>query len=296
MNTVARFTKETFLEWLRTQSNLLAGGLAYFALLSFGPLLVILLRILDLVTTRQAVAEELILFMGNRPAESLFAWVDASHRGGHRLLTVASLLLLYFGATRVFTTLQASLNIVFNARVPRQAFWKRWLLRRTLLPSTLILAAGVVIAAFIAFDFGVHALAVGASSSLPIVDHVRLLRFASFCASVLILGLLFAGLFRWVPHATYSWRVLLPGAFFTSLLFAIARYLLARYMDARFVGSLYGAIGSGVVLMLWTYVACQIFFFGAVFTTQLARLLGLPVLRWDGEGERIDQRMALGER
>jgi membrane protein len=53
------------------------------------------------------------------------------------------------------------------------------------------------------------------------------------------------------------------GAIFTAVLFMIGKSLIGAYIGSASVGSIYGAAGSLVVVLVWTYYSSQILFFGA---------------------------------
>jgi membrane protein len=84
--------------------------------------------------------------------------------------------------------------------------------------------------------------------------------------SIVVITLLFAVIYRVVPQQTLPWKKLWPGSFATALMFTAGKYLLALYLTKAGVGSVYGAAGSLVVLLVWFYYSAQIFLFGAEFT------------------------------
>jgi membrane protein len=93
--------------------------------------------------------------------------------------------------------------------------------------------------------------------------------------SFLALGLAIAGLFRILPTITLSWRDIWPGALLTTLLLAGLQWLVSSSvisLGSRFVS--YGVIGSVMILMLWIFLACQIFFAGCEFSFVYAHIFG----------------------
>ena len=56
------------------------------------------------------------------------------------------------------------------------------------------------------------------------------------------------------------------GAAVTAVLFVIGKFALGIYLGKAAVGSAYGAAGSIVVVLLWSYWSAQIFFFGLELT------------------------------
>src|SRR5581483_9277856 len=92
--------------------------------------------------------------------------------------------------------------------------------------------------------------------------------------SFVVVTLLFAMIFRFLPDIHPAWRDVWFGAGFTSFLFVIGKFALGLYLGKSAVGSAYGAAGSLVVLLVWLYWSSNILFFGAEFTQVYARAHG----------------------
>lgn len=60
----------------------------------------------------------------------------------------------------------------------------------------------------------------------------------------------------------------------TSLLFATGKWLFGLYLGHSTIGAGYGAAGSLVIVVLWTYYSSLILLFGAVVRQVQARLAG----------------------
>jgi membrane protein len=95
---------------------------------------------------------------------------------------------------------------------------------------------------------------------------------------LLMTGVLFGLIYRILPDAKVSWRSVMAGGMFTSVLFAIGKYAIGLYLGTSSVGTTFGAAGSIVVLLLWTYYTSQILFIGAEFTYVYAKRRGEPIL------------------
>mgnify|MGYP006176151349 CR=1 FL=1 len=73
----------------------------------------------------------------------------------------------------------------------------------------------------------------------------------NFIVSFAVITLLFALMFKYIPDAEIEWRDVLLGALFTSVLFAIGRFLIGLYLGKASFGSTYGAAGSLVIVLVW---------------------------------------------
>ena len=111
------------------------------------------------------------------------------------------------------------------------------------------------------------------------------------------LGLLFAAIFKLLPDVQIQWRDVWIGAVGTALLFTIGKYAISLYLGYAAPGSSYGAVGSLIVVQLWTYYSAQILFLGAEFTQAYARMYGSrivpdPHARFVTSEQRIEQGLS----
>jgi membrane protein len=94
---------------------------------------------------------------------------------------------------------------------------------------------------------------------------------------LLVIILLFALIFRYLPDAKVAWRDVWVGATLTAVLFVFGKFVLALYLGSGAAGSAYGAASSLITLLLWIYYAAQILLFGAEFTQVYANTYGTLV-------------------
>jgi membrane protein len=69
----------------------------------------------------------------------------------------------------------------------------------------------------------------------------------------------------------------LSGAFVTGFLFMLLKAGITFYFAKAEPGSVYGAAGSVVLIMLWVAISSMVLFFGAEFTRQYARYNNIHV-------------------
>ncbi len=179
--------------------------------------------------------------------------------------TIVGLVTILLGATGVFIQLQKSLNIIWEVKTkPRKS--KIWtLIRLRLFSFGLILS----IAFLLLMSLVISALLIAAgewikqhwSSSL-----IWLFNIINIIASMVIITLLFAIMYKVMPDAKIKWRSVWVGAFLTALLFTAGKTLLGLYFGKAEPGSGYGPAGSIILILLWTTYSSMIFFYGAEFT------------------------------
>jgi len=95
--------------------------------------------------------------------------------------------------------------------------------------------------------------------------------------SFVLMTLLFAVIYKYVPDVRIAWRDVWIGAATTSWLFSFGKFLIGFYLGHSTVTSVYGAAGSLVTLLLWVYYSSLMFLFGAELTQVYATRYGSKV-------------------
>ncbi len=96
----------------------------------------------------------------------------------------------------------------------------------------------------------------------------------NFVVSLVVITVLFAAMFKFLPDIQVEWRDVWLGAALTSLLFSIGKFAIGLYLGKTSVASAFGAAGSLVIILVWVYYSAQILFLGAEFTKAYAKLYG----------------------
>jgi membrane protein len=256
--------RDTFRRWRDVRPELLAGGLAFFAILSATPLLVILMGLLRLVVAKTYVMAQLDAVLSPRVGGLVREWLLPIHSSGLATLTIFSVLVLLFSASQVFIQLRSSLDVIWDVPVKTRPSW-HGVFKSTAAPLLMILATGLIILAFVLIDAGIGIASRIFGTVLPGLGRAVLWKTASLTCSLVLFTLFFGGIFKFVPSRKLRWLHVWPGAALTSGLFALGKFILTLYFSWLSFDSIYGTTGSLIVIMIWVYVSAQIFFFGAVF-------------------------------
>ena len=252
--------------WSDDNCSSMGAALAFFSLLSMGPLLLLVIAVTGLVLGRDE-AQTLLLtqlagLLGDTGAEGVTTVLEStSSREGGIMTTAISGAILLIGATTVFAELQDDLNRIWKCEPAKSnGVWA--FVRKRLLSFGLVLVLGflllvsLAVSAFVAYMgetwFGSLAQAIA-----------RLLELA---ASLAVMTLLFALTFKILPARRIPWGDVVLGSFITAILFSIGKYLIGLYIGKSAVASSFGAAGTLVVAIIWVYYSAQIFFLGAEFT------------------------------
>ena len=260
--------KQTCIKWDQHNCARLSASVAFYTLLSFTPLLIVLTAVVGLAVSKTSAENDLVYqaknMVGERGAEAVKTLLASAQKPSTGVFaSIISFLLLLSGASGVFTELRSALNLIWDA-TPRISSRVMDLVKERLFSFGIVLSVGflllvsLLISAALAFITEFFAERI----SVPPV----LLELANFLFSFAVITFLFALLFKYVPAIQIAWRDIIVGAIGTALLFTIGKLLLALYLGRASFGSAYGAAGSLVAVIIWVYYSAQIFFFGGEFT------------------------------
>lgn len=271
--------RATIDDWFDDKAPRLGAALAFYSVFSLAPLVVIALFIAGLVLPGEGPQQEVLAqirsLAGERAAAGVAELIAAAREppGGATapLLGVAAMLL---GASGVFGQLQDALNTIWEVK-PRPGRGLRGLIRDRFFSFTLVLGTGFLLLVSLIISAVLSAAAKWLAGLLPFPAWLMLV--VNGVVSFLLVALLFALIFKFVPDAMIAWTDAAIGGLFTAALFSIGKLLIGLYLGRSTVISAYGAAGSIVLILLWIYYAAQILFLGAEFTQAYARIFGSPV-------------------
>ena len=272
--------KKTISSFREDDSFSYAASIAFSTIFSMPAILIIALSIGSTFYEKEMVQKELLNQVGGLigrestlEVEKILqnAAVDMSSTTA-RVLGIATLL---FSATTVFVALQSGLNNMWGIKPKPQKNWLKYIINR-LLSFALVVSFGFLLLVSLLID-----------TLLMIFQHIiersfegitpYILGGANLVVSLLIITSIFALMFKVLPDARIKWRDVWMGAFITTILFTIGKYLIGIYLGSSTINSAYGAAGSLVVILVWIYYSTVIFLLGAEFTSVYAAESGRPI-------------------
>ena len=245
--------RETF----TLNSILAAAGMAYFAFLSFFPLVLLVIAVASqwfnpLWVEHEIIAqlEFIIPGIAELLGENLANVIQA--RGS--VTTTASLLLVWSGST-LFSIVTRILDTIWSGRDVRSGFRYRGL--------ALLFVGGlsVIVLPLLFIGIWVTPLLKGLLPDLPLF----LYRNVEFIPALLINIALFAMLYRFLPHSGPRWRDVWLGATAAGILWTIAKRVFLSY-TADFLSTsnlIYGSVSAIIAFLAWVHISGLILLFGA---------------------------------
>ncbi|HYY60174.1 MAG TPA: YihY/virulence factor BrkB family protein [Burkholderiales bacterium] len=254
------------------QGLLLAGAVAYYALLSTIPLLILVLIGLSHVIDQALLFETMERYLGWLfPGEGRAVLAELRYFVEHReVLGWLLLATLIFFSSLAFTVLENAMSIIFHHRVKVR---RRHFLVSAILPYCYILFLG---AGVLAVSLVAGALEALGSRSIDFLGRSWSLGGVSG-AALYLLGvageiLIVTSVYLVMPVGRLSFRHALLGGAVAALLWEATRHFLVWYY-ARLsqIGVVYGSLATAIVVLLSLEIGAALLLFGAQVISEYER-------------------------
>lgn len=285
MNKVKSFgklIKQTFLKWKEREPFNNSILISYYTIFSLPGLLIIIINIggyfydeKQLTTQLTAQIQDTI---GGDTAEAIESIIEkASESRDTVVSSILGIATLLFGATGVFYQIQQVFNKIWEVKPNVKTKQKiLGLIRDRLFSFGLIIVIGFLLLVSLALSAGLSAFNSWFSERISI-GLTFLFGILDIGVSLTVISFLFAAMYKFLPDAKITWKDVWPGAILTSVLFVFAKFALGIYFGRSEPGSVYGAAGSIILIMLWVSYSGMIVLFGAEFTREYCASKGKEV-------------------
>lgn len=275
--TFYKFLEQVFVEFIEDNVLKYSASLAYYTVLSVAPLLVIILTVSGYLFGKEAINGRLYGEINNLVGSEAALQIQSTIKNinlnnDNFFATMIGVIVLLIGATGIFGEIQDSLNRIWGLKLKvTRAWWK--VITDRLISFSLILSLGFVLIVSLVLNAVAVAISGKIVARLPGTGDV-LLFVTDTVVSLAITTVLFGAIFKILPDAKIKWRDVSVGAFITACLFLLGKYGIGFYLGRSNLGSIYGAAGSIMILMIWVYYSSAILYLGAVFTKVYATDFG----------------------
>jgi membrane protein len=277
LKTIYQMLRETVLACINGDIFSQGAALSYYTVFAIAPLFIITLAIAGFCfgadAARQQLFDQVNQLVGKEGGDaiqSLVAAVNKSKDGFWATWIAVGTLLV--AATGVFVQLQNSLNKLWNVKLS-SGMGLRNFIRHRLLSFAMVFGIGFLLLVSLVCSAGLAAL--GDFIGNHLLEKAVLLKTLNFTLSLAIITALFAMIFKFLPDVKIAWRDVWIGGFITAILFNFGKLLIGIYVGRSSISSVYGALGSLLIVLVWVYYSAQILLFGAQFTRVYANRFGI---------------------
>lgn len=248
-----------------------SASIAYYALLSFFPFLLLVISVLGSVTAdeeaRRAALNFVLRYFPTR-LEFVSAQLAALERSQVPLGVVGGLALVW-ASLGFFSAVSTAVNHAWKVERQRSYLRHKFVAFLMMVAScALMLLTLAVVSAGQVVEASWFAVV---AERFPAVLTLRslLVRWTATLTLIVAVGLIF----YFIPNAKVRFRDVWVGAVLTGLLWRVAFEAFAWFMrDMSRLSSIHGSIGAVVVFLTWVYVSAVILLYGVEFTAAYSRL------------------------
>lgn len=258
----------------------MAAATSFFTTFALPPILIILIQLFGLFIDPKMLSSELIGRLANIIGNTSAMQIETTLENFRNLsqnwyATLLGFIFLMFVATTLFAVIKDSLDQIWNIQLrPHPGIWFK--LKQRARSMAVILLAG--------FLFFAGLLTEGLKVFL--VDHVEdawpgagvfFAVFANEVIFMLVATIWFSILFRYLTDGRPATRMALAGGLFTAILFTSGKLIIRWLMSFSKIGTIYGASGSIVLVLLFVFYSSFIFYYGGCFIRILSEAKKQPI-------------------
>ena len=267
------FVVGTLKAFKANQGLLLAGAVAYYALLSIVPMLILLVIVLSHVVGEAELLEATARYLDWLvPGQGGAVTGELSRFLQHRqVMGWVLLVTMIFFSSLAFTVLENAMSVIFTHRV---AIKRRHFLVSALLPYVYIvcLGMGMLIVTLVSGSFeamGDRSVTfLGRTWGLGGVSG-GLLYLLGVAGEVLVIS----SIYLVMPVGRLSWRHALIGGATAALLWELTRHVLLWYLNSLSrMSDVYGSLTTAIVILLSLELAAIVLLLGAQVIAEYERL------------------------
>ncbi len=254
-----------FWETLNPDMSLIASSIGFYTLISLFPLILLSVAIASLWVDPMWAEEEIIAqleFVAPALGELLGKNLQSIVRSRGSVSSFAVITLLW-SASNIFNVLIRAMDKIWDENVRRSGWHHRGVAMLT----------AVIISALLLIGSTVEGIVVTVINTLLPHELQTLRPYTTQLWAAIISVLLFAILYRLLPHKKLSWRDVLPGAIVAGLAWEILKRGFLFFIDSYLTRSnlVYGSVTTIIGFLTWTYLSSILFQFGAYLNVTTLR-------------------------
>ncbi len=261
--------RDSFKEFSNDKVFKLSAALAYYTIFSLPSMLIVIIGLCSIFYGRDAIQGQVFSKIQGivgadaaKQIQDVLTHTTLRHDGF--VATAVGIGTLLLTATGMFGEIQDSINSIWGLQTkPKKGIIK--MLFNRLTSFSMIVVLGFILLVSLVLN----ALLEGLIHKLERFfspEAINFLFILDYGVMILVTATLFASIFKVLPDAKIKWSDVWVGAFTTSVLFLLGKFLIGYYLKSNKSIGAYGAAGSVILILLWVYYSALILYFGAEFT------------------------------
>ncbi len=259
-----RIAVNTVNKWVSDDIPMHGAALAFYTIFSIAPVLIIVASIVGWLWGDYTAMYELERMLGEYLDPQMASTVTDILRQAEGQTSVAmpiiSGLVLLFASTTAIAQLKYTLNTVWGVKTRDGKGAIQFVVDR-LLALLLIFSLTLVLVLSVIFDTILYTIA----PRIEAITELNLGVADIFNTSLLWVStyILFVVVFKMLPDVYVRWRDVGLGAFVTTLMFMLGKFVIGWYLKNFGSYDVFGAAGTFVILLIWIYYNALVVYLGA---------------------------------
>lgn len=247
-----------------------SAAIAYYALLSFIPILLLVALTASVVIDSDLAVEQLGKMLGDLlpDGEEQVEQIVERAYAGRAVAGFVSVIALLWSGTRIFGSTTRALNVAYDIE-QSYGFVRRFLMQAAML----VFFGGLIVVGLLART----ALDIFAATDIAGIgseDRGVVIRVAQVVFPFLLTTLGFTLVYRFVPRHRPAWIPAIAGALIAGALFWSGRGLFFVYLRSYAnYNEVYGPIAVLIILVFWVWIGAMILLFGGQLVSHFHEIL-----------------------
>lgn len=272
--------RETVKKFQDNDPVVYAAAIAFFTVFSLPSMLIIIVKFVGSILSRkeiqQNLAEQIESLIGPASADEIVRIIENRAIGDSGfLVSTVGIFFLLFSATVIFAFLQKALNSIWGVRPkPKRGALKfaqdRFISFSIIIVLSFLMLVSLALEAILSFARN-YIEELFSSYTVYVMD------LTNYFISLVVIAVIFALIFKFLPDAKIRWRDVIVGSVVTALLFTLGKYLIGLLLSNTNITTTYGAAGSLAGILVWVFYSSIIVLIGAMFTRVYAANIGKEI-------------------
>ncbi len=258
----------------------MAGATAFFATFALPAILIIIIQLFGLFINpgflNSRLIDRLNTMVGQESGKQIQqTLVNFSGLAENWYVTILGFLFLVFVATTLFNVIRNSLDDIWQVKVESHPGFLFKIFVRT--KSFIVILIAGILFLFALFTDGLDVYLDKSMKGLPYSAGFIFQQGITQIISTVIFTAWFVIIFRFLADGRPSWLSSIAGGIVSGILFTAGKLLIKWLLTNSNIGTLYGASGSIVLLLLFVFYSSFALYYGAGFTKSFSDSMNDPI-------------------